>query len=108
MLTSKFRVFETPICCSEKTVISIVKCAYVLHNYIRKTEGIMYTPRDDSTKDKNTQIPNVNFEINNHANLTTAKGMSDYLSDYFLKPGVAIPPQWSKILRRTDCVILKL
>lgn len=98
MLTSKFRVFETPIGCSEKTVISIIKCACVLHNYIRKTEGKMYTPRNDVNIDENTQIPNVNLEINRNINLTTAKGMRDYLSDYFLKPGVAIPPQWSRIV----------
>lgn len=42
MMVSKFRVFETPIACSESTVISIVKCACALHNYIRKTEGKLY------------------------------------------------------------------
>lgn len=61
----------------------------------------MYTPRDDSTVYENTQIPNLNNEINN-ANLTTAKGMRDYLSDYFLKPGVAIPVQWSRILESIE------
>lgn len=91
MLTSKFCVFETPICCSEKKVISIVKCACVLHNDIRKTDWKMCTPRNDVTTDENTQIPDVNFDMNYNINLNTAKGMRNYLSDYFLKPGVASP-----------------
>lgn len=58
----------------------------------------MYTPRNDVNIDENTQIPNVNLEINKNVNLTTAKGIRDYLSEFFLKPGAAIPPQWSRIV----------
>lgn len=58
-------------------------------------------PRNDVNIDENTQIPNISLEVNRNVNLATAKGMRDYLSDYFLKPGVAIPPQWSRIVGST-------
>lgn len=93
MLTSKFRVFETSIACSEATVISIIKCACVLHNYIRKTEGKMYKPRNAADEVQN--IPNQPLHpLNRHINLTTAASFREYLCEYFLKPGVAIPSQW--------------
>lgn len=34
MLTSKFRVFEVPMACDKKCVITVVKAACVLHNFI--------------------------------------------------------------------------
>ncbi|KAJ8975683.1 hypothetical protein NQ317_001784 [Molorchus minor] len=40
ILTSKFRIFEGPICCEDETVKKIVQAACVLHNFIRVREGI--------------------------------------------------------------------
>lgn len=91
MLTSKFRVFETPIHCSEQTVISIIKCACVLHNFIRKREGKMYTVRNMHAVQNiqlHHQVENVNH------NVRTATGIREYISDYFMKPGNSIPSQW--------------
>ena len=98
MLTSKFQVFETPIHCSEKTVISIIKCACVLHNYIRKSEGKMYTARNMHAVQniQNHHVDNINH------NIRTATGIREYLCDYFMKPGVSIPSQWEYTVQNDE------
>lgn len=35
MLRSKFRLFDSPICCSMKTLVPVIKACCVLHNFIR-------------------------------------------------------------------------
>lgn len=95
MMVSKFRVLETPIACSEPTVISIVKCACVLHNYIRKTEGMLYEHQNiESENDVN--IPKHLIQPHEQAlqSLSTASSIRDYLTNYFLKPDAALPRQW--------------
>lgn len=95
MMVSKFRVFETPIACSEPTVISIVKCACVLHNYIRKTEGMLYESQNIESEN-DTNIPKHLIRPDQLAvqSLSTASSIRDYLTNYFLKPDVALPWQW--------------
>lgn len=90
MLRSKFRVFDVPISCSERVVKPIVASACVLHNYIRKSEGVPYTP---SFKEFKGSDENVCHRIVDK-NIKSAKAMRNYLKSYFLIPGIAIPPQW--------------
>lgn len=90
MMTSKFRVFYTPICCSEETVKSIIKSACVLHNFIRINEGVPYTTRHELINTvSNSDLPDLN-----HVKLKSGKSIREYLTKYFLMPGVAIPSQW--------------
>lgn len=96
MMVSKFRVFETPIACSESTVISIVKCACALHNYIRKTEGKLYESQNMNSQDE-INIPQ-HLKTTQHQqavhNLSTTSSVREYLSSYFLRPEVSLPWQW--------------
>lgn len=96
MLTSKFRVFEVPIACSEKVVKSIIASACVLHNYIRKSEGVPYTP-NNTFSDIEASHENQHLRVDANTNLTSAKAIREYLTKYFLKPGIAIPSQWHLI-----------
>lgn len=92
MLTAKFRVFHTPICCSEETVTSIIKSACVLHNFIRRNEGVPYSTRHESI---NTVLNASHGNVGqNHLKLKSAKSVREYLTKYFVMPGVAIPSQW--------------
>ncbi|XP_017469961.1 PREDICTED: uncharacterized protein LOC108361742 [Rhagoletis zephyria] len=62
MMTQKFQIFMTPIRCRKySTIISVVHCATVWHNYIRKKDGILYTTHD--TSGTNTQPSNVHSDI---------------------------------------------
>lgn len=96
MMVSKFRVFETPIACSESTVISIVKCACALHNYIRKTEGKLYESQNMNSQDENNIPQHLKTTQHQQAvhNLSTASSVREYLSSYFLRPEVSLPWQW--------------
>lgn len=44
ILTSKFRVLETPICCDVHKVDNIIQAACVLHNFIRICDGVFTNP----------------------------------------------------------------
>ena len=96
MLTSKFRVFEVPIACSENVVKSIIASACVLHNYVRKSEGVPYTPKN-TFSDFEVSHENQHLRVDANTNLTSAKAIREYLTKYFLKPGIAIPSQWQLI-----------
>lgn len=77
-----------------KIVISVIKCACILHNFIRKTEGqnsepmVFLEPSEVITTElnltHNEDIPR---------NLNTATVLIDYISDYFVKPNASLPWQ---------------
>nr|CAI5821489.1 unnamed protein product [Callosobruchus analis] len=93
MMSQKFQVLLKPITCRKySTIISIVKCICILHNYIRKHEGVQYTANTfgESTiqRQKPILIPNMTF-------VNTPNGLRNYLSNYFFKPDCALPWQWN-------------
>lgn len=101
MLTSKFRVFDVPIACSEKVVKSIIASACVLHNYIRKSEGVPYTPKN-TFSDIEASHENQHSRIDAATNFRSAKAIREYLTKYFLIPGIAIPSQWQLVHENSD------
>lgn len=86
MFISRFKVFKGPMVCSENTVISIIKTACVLHNYIDKTEGRIQEPSDFTEYQENRTIRKNEKDEERVRNLNTASGIRDYLSDYFFNP----------------------
>lgn len=98
MLTSKFRIFERPICCDDKCAESVVKAACVLHNFIKYREGKFSEKKDFPL----CNSPAVNFTDNQHTQrgtrrLSRAAKLRDNLAKYFLHPDGAIPTQWAYI-----------
>lgn len=83
MLTSKFRILETPINCNTKQVDDIVQALCVLHNFIRKREGVRSTPAMDcQTPPNNNQQPhltNQNRATNLALTLRDQLTISDFL-----------------------------
>lgn len=99
MMTQKFQIFLTPIRCRKyETIISIIQCACVLHNFIRKKDGISYTVRPPEYKQQNPRnIPDIGnlYYINE---TSSPQNLRDYLANYFLQPNVALQWQWNYCL----------
>lgn len=96
MMTQKFQIFLTPIRCKKySTIISIIKCVCVLHNFIRKHDGIAYTVRDTEEQSYSHTGNVFNAQTNLQINETSSPIiLRDYLANYFLKPQAALPWQW--------------
>lgn len=95
MLVSKFRVFERPINCSPTKVDSIVMAACVLHNYIRRHDGVLSTPRtDQEITDAYHLLPQPPQQKHGRT-ATIAQQQRDRLCEHFLDPRNAIPSQFS-------------
>lgn len=95
MLSQKFQVLLKPITCRKyETIISIVKCTCILHNYIRKNDGVPYTTSTDNPTNSATSknIPNLQSNMNF---IPSPSGLRNYLANYFLQPNVALPWQWN-------------
>lgn len=93
MMSQKFQILLKSITCRKySTIISIIKCICILHNYIRKHEGVQYqiSTFNESTSQrlKPILIPNMTF-------VNTPNGLRNYLSNYFLKPDCVLPWQWN-------------
>lgn len=88
MLWSKFRVFDKPIACSTNKTDDIIKSACILHNFIRKHDGIY------SSADLSLQV-----SVNRKALTVCGRPSSeairlrDVLCEYFMKPEIALPWQ---------------
>ncbi|XP_017476083.1 PREDICTED: uncharacterized protein LOC108366258 isoform X2 [Rhagoletis zephyria] len=60
MVTQKFQVFMSPIRCKNyDTIISIVQCACILHNFIRKKDGTLYTSTTQVRENTHYQSANI-------------------------------------------------
>ncbi|KAG8233235.1 hypothetical protein J437_LFUL013597 [Ladona fulva] len=56
MLTQKFQAWLTPIRCRKyENIISIVNCVCILHNFIRKKDGVPYTI--STAESANSRLP---------------------------------------------------
>lgn len=56
MLVSKFQIFQRSILCQEKTAISVIKAACVLHNFIKIIEGKFSIPKVTKGNDTPHQV----------------------------------------------------
>ncbi|XP_067636573.1 putative nuclease HARBI1 [Eurosta solidaginis] len=103
MMVKKFGVFSTPIRCQKyETIISIIQSACILHNFIRKKDGISYTiflpdiENQQPVQWNPSTLPefdNVNIMEN-----SAPQNLRHYLSNYFLLPNVSLPWQWNSCL----------
>lgn len=102
MASQKFQVLLSAIRCKRvKTVNSIVRAICILHNYIRKREGVPFeqhfkTNDEETVKARNAPRLQVQqIEINENSNAQTLR---DYLSNYFIRPEIALTWQWNYCL----------
>lgn len=100
MAAEKFAVLNGPIRCRDKkTVNDIIKTACVLHNYVRKHEGIEYTPKgvgENTDMGGTPTIMSRQLVIQESSSADTAR---NYLANYFLHPPASLPWQWKYALR---------
>lgn len=100
MITSKFGVLSTPIGCTNiNTVNNIIRSICVLHNFIRKKEGVRYRPTFRLDDEGIGQLPpndiRLDREPQNFPQRLAANKLRDYLARYFLQPLAALPNQWN-------------
>lgn len=95
MMSQKFQVLLKPITCRKYTaIVSIVKCICILHNYVRKHDGVQYTINtfgEATQMNKPILIPNMTY-------VNTPNGLRNYLTNYFLRPDCALSWQWNYCL----------
>lgn len=94
MAAEKFAVLNGPIRCRDPTVVNnIIKAACILHNFVRKREGIMYMPQGEINE--TVEVPN-NIEIRDLLinEGSSATNLRNYLANYFLSPHASLPWQW--------------
>lgn len=93
ILTSKFRVLETPICCEVDKIDNIIQAACVLHNFIRISDGVFTNPALH-LQTENTDVRVVTASQGRHQRPTnTALELRNQLCDFFLSPHGALPWQ---------------
>lgn len=107
MAAEKFQVLNGPIRCRKvEAVNDIIKAVCILHNFVRKREGIVYKPTDTQEDHEIAAVPIHTITprqliINERS---SANAIRNYLSNYFLSPHASLPWQWkytvSKIRNR--------
>lgn len=92
MMTEKFQVLSTAIKCHDHAKINnIVKSLCILHNYVRKREGIPYCAhKENSNNTHDVTIQPQQIQLNAHS---SPNALRNYLANYFLKPQAALPWQ---------------
>lgn len=93
MMTEKFQVLDTSIKChTPEKIVKIIKAVCILHNYVRKREGITYNLQqfEDATA-VNPNITPQNLQITAQS---SASNLRNYLANYFITPAAALPWQW--------------
>lgn len=96
MMTSKFRLLESPISCKLEKIDTLVKALCVLHNFIRIHDGVHSTPQDineSSGISGETQIMRIHENRSRTRPTTVALELRDRLCNYFLKPCASLPWQ---------------
>lgn len=97
MACKKFAVLNGSICIRDPTNINfVIKAACVLHNYVRKQEGLQYMLThfaDCETNDHNAvPVPRAQYMTINVT--STAAAVRNYLADYILNSLVTSSWQW--------------
>ncbi|XP_060857450.1 uncharacterized protein LOC132935032 [Metopolophium dirhodum] len=96
MVCEKFAVLNGPIRIRESENVNfVIKAACVLHNYVRKLEGLPYVstyPQDCEPKDQiDVRTTAQNMTINE---TSSPAALRNYLANYFLTPRGSVPWQW--------------
>lgn len=94
MLTSKFRLLETPICCGINKIDNIIQAICVLHNFVRIHDGIFSIPRIQPSVDNETHEvqPNLGHSSRQRPS-NSALDIRNTLHDFFLHLNGKIPNQ---------------
>lgn len=98
MMTEKFQVLSSAIRTrNTERVTDIIKSVCILHNFIRKKEGVKYTPYEQveniqDSIDSTTVLPIQDLVLRDRA---SAHEVRNYLANYFLTPRASIPWQWN-------------
>ncbi|XP_026819304.1 putative nuclease HARBI1 [Rhopalosiphum maidis] len=104
MMTEKFQVLSTAIRCRDVDKINnIVKACCILHNFIRKREGIRYAMRnfEESVDLRNTNNFTTEYSTSNEKTVndqSSCYDLRDYLSRYFTTPQASLPWQWNNCI----------
>ncbi|XP_008180945.1 protein ALP1-like [Acyrthosiphon pisum] len=96
MAEEKFAVLNGPIRCRDPTTVNdIIKSACILHNFVRKREGIEYRPHDTAQMDETAEVPtNIRVRDMSIHEGSSATTLRNYLANYFLSPRTSLPWQW--------------
>lgn len=96
MACEKFAVLNGPIRIRKlENINSVIKAACILYNFVRKNEGIHYTPThnsDDESSQQNRVEPLP--ETSNIDNNAPAHVLRNFLANYFITPRASLPWQW--------------
>lgn len=104
MAAEKFAVLNGPIRCRDPaTVNNIIKAACILHNFVRKREGIEYRHGDreeiNHTANRPTIIETRDLMVNDGSSATVLR---NYLANYFLSPRASLPWQWNFVVQERN------
>lgn len=96
MMTSKFRILESPINRKIEKNDTLVKAMCVLHNFIRTHDGVYSTSQEPRASGKNSS--GVQYDdLENSRSRTRPSNFTilstDRLCNYFLKPYGSLPWQ---------------
>jgi len=96
MACEKFAVLNGPIRIRDpENVNLVIKAACILHNYVRKKEGLQYTPTYSTSCESNNHIEVIPLPQNLTINITSsAAALRNYIANYFLTPQASLPWQW--------------
>lgn len=73
----------------------VIKAACILHNYVRKKEGLQYKPTYSTSCESNNHIDVIPLPQNLTINITSsAAALKNYIANYFLTPQASLPWQW--------------
>nr|XP_023011716.1 uncharacterized protein LOC111502002 isoform X2 [Leptinotarsa decemlineata] len=94
MAAEKFAVLNGPIRCRDPTTVNnIIRAPSILHNFVRKGEGIQYYPQGEIYEivEKPNNIETQDLVIHEASSVTNLR---NYLANYFLSPRTCLPWQW--------------
>jgi hypothetical protein len=79
ILSNKWRIFHTPILVQPEFSDIIVKSACILHNFVRKRDGVNFSETDTH--------PFTGLELEGQNIRAQGTAVRDYMADYFMGAG---------------------
>jgi hypothetical protein len=96
MLANKFRVFLKPIELAPENADSIIRAGCVLHNFIRRRDGVNFdVEEDDDVQSAEQLLPDVDYVRGRPGNV--AMNFRNAISGYFSSPAGAVPWQDAEV-----------
>lgn len=93
MLTSKFRLLETPICCDINKIDNIIQALSGLHNFIQFHDAIFSKPGMQTVECEMRQVLSNVGVSNRQRPAISVLDLRNTLRDFFLHPNEALPNQ---------------